>query len=232
MYCVNCGVELDAAEKVCPLCNTEVYHPNLPEPGGSKSYPVNEVPVYETLNIKGILFLITVGFVAAMIIATMCDLAVSGALLWSGYVTGGLLLLYSALILPVWFKRANPVVFVPINFAVLILYLLFINIATGGRWFLSFAFPVTGALALVVTAVVALCKYIKKGRLYVFGGGLIALGIISALAEFLLNITFKIKYVFPWSLYPLTALFLIGMSLIVIAISKPLRTSLRKKFFI
>jgi hypothetical protein len=79
---------------------------------------------------------------------------------------------------------------------------------------------------------VALCKYLKKGRLYVFGGGLIGLGVISSLAEFLLNITFKIKYGFPWSLYPLTALFLIGMALIVIAISKPLRTSLRKKFFI
>ena len=27
-YCVNCGVELSQNEKKCPLCGTEVYHPN------------------------------------------------------------------------------------------------------------------------------------------------------------------------------------------------------------
>lgn len=232
MYCINCGVELDSAEKVCPLCNTEAYHPNLPKQNGTKSYPVSEVPIYETLNIKGILFLITVGFFASILITTMCDLAVSGKILWSGYVTGGLLLAYSSLIMPFWFKRPNPVIFVPVNFAVLILFLLYINLATGGGWFLSFAFPVTASVCLLVTSMVTLCKYLKKGRLYVFGGGLIAFGFICCLAEFMLNITFNIKNGFPWSLYPLTALFLIGMALIVIAISKPLRTSLRKKFFI
>ena len=232
MYCVKCGVELDAAEKVCPLCNTEVYHPKLKTPSGLKSYPVKEIPVYETLNIKGVLFAITVGFFAAMLITVMCDLAVSGVLSWSGYVTGGLLLVYGSLVLPAWFKKPNPVVFVPVNFGVLILFLLYINIATGGGWFLSFAFPVTSALALLVTAIVTLCKYLKKGRLYVFGGGLIAFGLITVLIEFLIAVTFKIRYAFPWSLYPLSALFLIGMALIVIAICKPLRTSLRKKFFI
>ena len=26
-YCVNCGVELDASAKECPLCNTPVLNP-------------------------------------------------------------------------------------------------------------------------------------------------------------------------------------------------------------
>lgn len=232
LYCVKCGVELAESEKLCPLCNTKVYHPDFNLPIGEKPYPVSEVPVYETLNVKGVLFLISIAFLVPIIITTMCDIALNGFVSWSGYVTGGLIIFYTSFVLPVWFKKPNPVVFVPLNFAVIILFLLYISISTKGGWFLSFAFPVAGAIALLVTAVVTLCKYLKKGRLYVFGGGIIALGGIAVLIELLIAVTFHIRDSFPWSLYPLTGLFLVGMALIVIAICKPLRQSLRKKFFI
>ena len=29
-YCVNCGVELDATARACPLCHTPVQNPNRP----------------------------------------------------------------------------------------------------------------------------------------------------------------------------------------------------------
>ena len=29
-YCVNCGVELDATARACPLCHTPVQNPNQP----------------------------------------------------------------------------------------------------------------------------------------------------------------------------------------------------------
>ena len=32
MYCVKCGVRLADTEKVCPLCATRVYHPDLEQP--------------------------------------------------------------------------------------------------------------------------------------------------------------------------------------------------------
>ena len=35
--------------------------------------------------------------------------------------------------LPLWFRRPNPVIFVPVDFAAIGLYLLYINFATGGR---------------------------------------------------------------------------------------------------
>lgn len=232
LYCIKCGVELAEGEKLCPLCDTKVYHPDIALPSGEKSYPVSEVPVYETINVKGVLFLISIAFLIPIIITTMCDMALNGFVSWSGYVTGGLLVFYTSFVLPAWFKRPNPVIFVPLNFALVILFLLYISLSTGGGWFLSFAFPVSGAVTLLVTTVVVLCKYLKKGRLYVFGGSIIALGGIAVLIEFLISVTFGVKDSFPWSLYPLIGLFLVGMALIVIAICKPLRRSLRKKFFI
>ena len=31
-YCVSCGVELNPNAKVCPLCQTPVWHPSPPPP--------------------------------------------------------------------------------------------------------------------------------------------------------------------------------------------------------
>ena len=113
-----------------------------------------------------------------------------------------------------------------------ILYLLYINFATGGHWFLSFAFPVAGTAGLLVTAVVALTKYIRGGYLYIFGGALILSGGWMVLIEFLLGVTFQIHKGFLWSIYPLAVCVVLGVMLLVIAVCKPLRRSLHRKFFL
>ena len=97
---------------------------------------------------------------------------------------------------------------------------------------MSFAFPVTGAIALLVTAVVTLMRYVPGSALYIFGGGLILTGGLNVLIEFLLHITFGIEGMFVWSIYPLTACVLLGVMLLVVAVCKPLRRSLHRKFFL
>ena len=39
MYCIKCGVELADSERVCPLCGTRVFHPDLPCGQGEPPYP-------------------------------------------------------------------------------------------------------------------------------------------------------------------------------------------------
>ena len=135
-------------------------------------------------------------------------------------------------VLPLWFKRPNPVIFVPLDFAAIILYLLYIDLATGGRWFLTFAFPVAGSIGVLITTVVALLRYVRRGYLYIFGGALIAAGGLAMLLEFLLNLTFGVHQTFFWSFYPLAAGVLLGVMLIIIAVCPPLRRSLHRKFFL
>ena len=60
----------------------------------------------------------------------------------------------------------------------------------------------------------------------ILGGGL------AVLIEFLINLTFHVHQTFFWSFYPLAAGVILGLMLIVIAICKPLRESLRRKFFL
>ena len=232
MYCIKCGVELADSEKVCPLCGTRVFHPDLPGGQGEPPYPPDHSPRAEEVSRAGILFVLTTLMLLRAVISVVCDWRINGGIVWSGFVVGGLLLLYTTVVLPLWFRRPNPVIFVPIDFAVLGLYLFYINFATHGHWFLTFALPVTGTAMVLVTAMVALLRYVPAGALYICGGALLLSGGFAVLVEFLLNLTFRLHDTFLWSFYPLAACTVLGAMLLIIAICKPLRRSLHKKFFL
>lgn len=232
MYCIHCGVELAPSEKVCPLCGTRVFHPDFPQPEGTPTYPAARGERQEEVSRSGLLFVLTMLALLPAVICLLCDWRINGRIVWSGFVAGGLALFYVLAVLPLWFRRPNPVIFVPVGFAAIILYLLYIDLAVEGGWFLRFAFPVAGAMGLLLTAVVALMRYVRGGYLYIFGGALIASGGLAVLVEFLLNRTFGVHEVLFWSLYPLAAGVILGAMLIVIAICKPLRRSLHRKFFL
>ena len=232
MYCVNCGVELADSETVCPLCGTRVFHPDLSRKPADAPYPPDDRVKPEDVNRSGILFVLTMLALLPVVICLLCDWRINGAIVWSGYASGAIALLYVLIVLPMWFRHPNPVIFVPIDFAVIGLYLLYIDLATGGHWFLSFALPVTGAIGLLLTAVVTLLRYLHAGYLYILGGGLILGGGVAVLIEFLINVTFGIHKALLWSIYPLAAGVILGGMLLVIAICKPLRKSLHRKFFL
>lgn len=103
-------------------------------------------------------------------------------------------------------------------------------LATGGHWFLSFALPVVGGLCLVTTAAVTLLRYIRRGRLYIHGGVLAALGGWLLLLEYLMGVTFGVRFI-GWSVYPLLVLALLGGLLIYVAIDSDAREMLKRKLF-
>ena len=231
MYCVKCGVQLADTEKSCPLCQTRVYHPELSQPDATALYPNTNAPKKQ-IKRWSIMLIMTILYLMPISICLTADLAVNGHMDWSGYVIGGMLIAYAAFLLPNWFTHPNPVIFTPIAFGVITAFLLYVCYATGGNWFLSFALPVTGSIALIITTVVTLCRYIVKGRLYIFGGAIVAFGLLAVLVEFLLTITFTMPPLFTWSLYPLATLTLLGAAILATAVFRPLREALEKKFFL
>ena len=231
MYCINCGVKLADTEHRCPLCGTEVFHPELLRKEVEPLYPEHREPAPQ-VNSRAAQIVWTTMVLIALLTTLLCDLQINGTVTWSGFVAGALGMGYVILILPFWFRKPNPVIFVPCGFAAVGLYLLYINFAVGGSWFLSFAFPVTGYVGLVVTAVVVLLKYLSRGRLYIFGGAMMALGAFMPLMEFLICITFDRPRFVGWSLYPFIALVLLGAMLIFLAIYRPARETMERKFFL
>lgn len=231
MYCITCGVKLSDTEKQCPLCGTIPFHPDIVMPDALPLFPEERNP-HTKVSPWGILWVVSGLMVVAILTVLLCDLQLSGGVTWSGYVIGGLGVCYVTFILPLWFKKPNPAVFVPCAFLAIGLYLLYINLATGGHWFLSFAFPVVGFFGVLLTTVTTLLRYIRKGRLYIYGGGFIALGAFMPLMEFLLNHTFLNGKRLLWAYFPMGALVLFGGFLVFLALCRPAREVMIRKFFI
>lgn len=229
MYCVKCGVQLADTERKCPLCNTVVCHPDFVNVAERPLYPGNKMPKSSSGS-KALNGAMIILLLIPLFVCFVADLRLDGRLEWFGYVAGALLLTYIVCALPMWFRKPNPVIFVPCDFVAIGAYLLYINLATGGTWFLSFALPVTAGLCLITCAVVTLMYYLRKGRLYILGGAFMALGAFMLLVEFLMGMTFHLQFV-GWSVYPLCVLFLLGGLLIYFAIHRAAREAMERKLF-
>lgn len=229
MYCIRCGVKLADAEKICPLCNTVVYHPDLKQGDTHPLYPPNRFPPIKkrskTLN-GAILFL----FFLPAFLSLVIDWQAGGGLTWFGFVAGGLTVAYVALALPLWFSKPNPVIFVPCTYLTVAAYVLYIALITDGHWYLSFALPVIGGCALIGSAVVTLLHYLRKGRLYIWGGAFLAFGVFVPLIEFLMTTTFSFAFT-GWSFYPLVVFVFLGGLLLYLAINRSAREMMERKFF-
>ncbi|MBR3894312.1 MAG: hypothetical protein IKJ35_04095 [Clostridia bacterium] len=230
MYCIQCGVKLTDGERQCPLCQTEVCHPDFLNKEKTPLYPGKRYPTPDPKP-WGLQLVIAIAMLIPLSLMLSIDLKTNGTLTWCGYGIGALLVGYVTFILPFWFRKPNPVIFVPVDFVCVGLYLLYINFATDGNWFLSLAFPVTGFFGLVTTAVITLLRYVGRGKLYIFGGATLALAAFMPLLEFLINLTFDRTRFVAWALYPLIVLGLLGLLLIFLAICRPAREALERRLF-
>ncbi len=229
MYCINCGVKLENTEKICPLCNTRVYHPDIVIKHKEALYPTDRIPVIKRRS-SAFNGAVIIMFLIPIIVSYLADFLFDKYINWFGYVLGALVLSYVAFALPMWFEKPNPVIFTPCTFVCIIGYLLYINCKTGGDWFLTFAFPVAGGFGIITTAVVTLFYYLKKGKLYICGGAFTVTGAFIMLIEFFMSLTFTISFI-GWSLFPFVVLVLLGGLMFYLAINKSAREIMERKLF-
>ena len=194
MYCIKCGVHLADTEKKCPLCETVVYHPDIEQKNGRELYPAGKMPPSES----GRAFLcgaILILFLIPLAVTFFSDFLYDGKIDWFGYVAGGLTLAYLIFALPMWFKKPNPVIFVPCDFAACAIYLFYIDLVTDGTWFFTFSLPLLGGITAITCTLVTLFRYLHRGKLYVLGGSVMALGALIFAVELLLDLTFSVSFI-------------------------------------
>lgn len=227
MYCVRCGVKLQDGAKSCPLCATPVMLPDaLPE---QRSYP-ETLPQQHCESRRAAAITLTVlCALPALVLLAVC-FRLYGELSWGGYALCGLGLFYVTVALPLWFRDPPAAVFVPVDWAAAAAVALYVCGRTGGNWFLSFALPVAGICCLLSTALTCLLLYVRRGRLFIFGGFFILTGGATMLVEFFEHITFGAQ-MFRWSLYSLAGFAAAGLFLLIAGMIRPLRLTLEKRFF-
>lgn len=230
MYCIRCGVRLADTEHSCPLCGTRCCHPDIPPVCAVPLYPPKSQP-QPHVNPLGVMSALTLFLLLPLVLCLLCDLRTNPVITWSGYAVGGIALFYELFLLPGWFRNPNPVIFVPCAFAAILLYLLYIDLSVSGGWFLGFALPLVGGFGLIATTITVLLKYLRRGRLYIFGASSMALGLSLLPLEYLAARTFGTALT-GWSLYPFAVLILLGAYLFFLAVCRPARESIARKFFI
>ena len=231
MYCVYCGVKLQEGVGECPLCHTPV--PELPGRGGEKQKQLYSDLLPEKENNHGrvlAVWLVTAVMIAVCLGCLIFCLRTKNEASWSGYVLMTAGLIWMTLLFPLLFRRYRPMIFLPLSFACLAAYLLYICVKNGENWFLSFAFPVTGIACVLTLLAVALFRYIRQGRLRLLGLLLILIGSSFMLIEFFQHITFGTP-MFVWSLYCVCGFGALGLFLFIATLIPPLHAHLRKTFF-
>lgn len=231
MYCVKCGVRLREGAKACPLCGTPVWCPEAGE-GAPEAAPYSErYPVIRRQERLTIMAALTVALLAAMVACCSICLHTTGRIGWSFYVLVGAVTFYLVFLLPWWFKNPHPMVFVPVAFLSLCLMLLLICGYTGGHWFWSFAFPLTGIVAVLTIGAIALFRYVRRGAIFITGGLLLACGGACLLIELFQHLTFHTP-MFTWSIYAAVVFALFDGFLLLAGMIRPLREHLERKFFL
>ena len=228
MYCVKCGVRLQEGTEHCPLCQTPVWNPEAQAP--VKTYSQELPKTMRNQRIPGLAFLTALMLAVALSCLIFC-LHTYKAVSWSGYVMLGIATFYICVLLPLWFYRPHPMIFIPLAFAAAEGYLLYICLYNHGHWFLSFAFPVVLLAAAIIIGGTALFRYVKKGKLIIIGGLFLALGGFTMLVELFQHITFWTK-MFNWSLYTVSFLSAFGIFFLISGLIRPMREWLKRKLFL
>ena len=175
MYCVKCGVRLQDGAGESPLCGTPVPVERMPDETVKATYS-DRYPHEKQVGKFLLLGMVTVMMAVAALACFILCMKLKGEVAWSGFVMLGLALAYVIFVLPAWFSRWMPLIFIPVDFAAICGYLLYICLYEHQHWFLSFAFPVTMIVGAFVVTAAALFGSIKGGRFYILGGLCIAFG--------------------------------------------------------
>ncbi len=230
MYCVYCGVKLQDGAKECPLCHTPVMSVPMPE-SESRSLYSDRLPEAEKRSGRALAVWLVTSVMAAVCLGCLVFcLRTAGTFSWSGYVLMGAALIWVLLLFPLLFRRFRPMIFLPVDFACLAGFLLYICLKNGENWFLSFAFPVTGIAGILTLLGVAIFRYIRQGRLRLLGLYLVLIGTSFMLIEFFQHITFGTP-MWVWSLYCVCGFGALGLYLFIATLIPPLHAHLRKTFF-
>ena len=198
-YCVNCGVELDASARECPLCNTPVVNPREQmlqkgqgSPGGADKTPFpKEKGQVETVKRKDLGILLSMVVLASAATCGILNLFVFQGVPWSLAVIGAGVILWVFMIPAVIYTRQSIYVSLLLDGAAVSLYLYMLTfLVDSSGWCFGLGLPIT-ALVTAIAELMTLCVRILPRSfltvsLYLFTAiGLLCLGLELLIRRYL-----------------------------------------------
>lgn len=234
-YCPNCGVELSASEKRCPLCKaTSPNQCENPETAAASYPPANNAPIDAPTPRKRRTFAAACAILLLIPVLTcvLSDIHIDGTLTWSRYVLLSFGLLYVYLFPPLILLRHRLTISIPLDCLGTLGFLWGIESVTGGDWFLPFGLPLTILVFFVLFAVVMLVRKCPWNLLKILATILCGMGVCVMAIEWLINHSFYPDRTMTWAVYTCIPCLLLGAALFVVDHNPACKQELRKRFFI
>ena len=133
-YCVNCGVELDASARECPLCNTPVINPKELEKMAmaQRPFPTEQGQV-ETVKRKDLGILVSMVVLATAVTCGILNALTFQESLWSLAVIGACIILWVIMIPAVIYTKQPVYVSLLYDGGAVALYLFMLSYLTDQR---------------------------------------------------------------------------------------------------
>lgn len=230
-YCVNCGVELDASAKICPLCNTPVINPSFLEQEASKerSFPQEKGQV-EVVRRKDLGILVSSVVFATALTCGILNALVFRGVLWSPAVIGVCAIIW-VMLLPALFCTRLPVYAALLLDGITVaLYLYMLTFQTGtAGWFWGLGLRITLFATAVAEAFTFCIRRLPRSFLTVSLYLFTAVGVLCLGLEMLIDAYVSDAIRLGWSAVVLTVCAILDIAVITLLSRQRLRNEIRRR---
>lgn len=235
-YCVNCGVELDASLKRCPLCDTVVINPSIiGDTEAQPPFPDEQQLLDATHRKRWLAGLISIVLAIPASVCILCNYGIQDKLSWSLIVAAALVMIWAFSVPMLLMKKVNFIPIAVIDTAAILLFLFVLNLQVQDparkNWFTTIALP----LVLCIMAFVCINAVLIKNdisRLYVAAVLFLTIGALVVAIEIITDIYLSDSVSLSWSLIALVPCALLSLLYVFIQKRKRLKESMKKRFHI
>lgn len=231
-YCVNCGVELGASEKRCPLCGVEVVNPAAPfDPNAERPYPANtEAVTHRAVRVvaaRVMSLLLAIPLISLLLV----DLVEDGALGWSLIPAGAIVLVFMAAVFPCLFRRPKVWLFMIFGTLETAAFLFVLNVLLGGRWYWLFALPVTLLTGAALIGCYLMLSSRRAGLPLKIIIVLVIIMVYVIVLQMLIELFIAHRIRFDWSIYVAVSCAFLSIVVLIVGTLFKRNESVRKKLF-
>ncbi len=231
-YCVHCGVKLADYEKRCPLCETEVIDPNRTKVSTEVNFQDRMDINGKKINKKFLVLLISLALLIPFAVVAIIDLVASQGLTWAFYVFGAGLIIWTFIVLPIYFEGKSSYFYLTADLIVSSVYILILSLLnTSEKWLMAIALPIILSAGLCAYLIIFILQAkgigkIEKGGWITIVFSLLPLAIDIAVTHYLTQ-----SFMPVWAWYVSIPLLILGVVLVVASKSITMSEWIRRNLF-
>lgn len=229
-YCVNCGVELEAAQKNCPLCGVPVINPMQKEdPHAQKAYPLQR----DELKKKDRMFWIQ--FISALlavpiITCVLSNLIFEQRLTWSLYVIAGVFILWVLSTSPLYLRKFSYRIMLLFDMAALIIGILVIEaVAPNPGWFIAITLPAVAYSFAALFIIIRLAQNNRLNGISIAAALFITAALMMPGLEALIDLYTSTSVILVWSWFVTAPCLSVALLLTMLNRNKRFKQALAKR---